>query len=416
MPRTLLLGWWVCGVGALFYSYEYLLRITPSIISTELRETFQLDATTFGAFAGLYYLASAPMQLVSGILMDRYGPRRLLILALLICATGIYFLYPLGRFIGGIGAAFAFVGALKLATIWLPPRLFGVISGLITSFGMLGAIGGNVLVVFWVKSWGWQPTLTALAVLGIIISALILFSMPEKKSDNNPEGGLGELFSRLAIFIKSRYIWINGFICGMLSLSLSVFAELWGPLYLRKAYLYTPTEASHGIAMVFLGWAIGSPLFGWLSEHLNCRRLPLFISNIILTLLICLIFYLPISIPKVGILSLLFLFGLFSGAQVITFMVAKELAPTARLAGTAIALTNTIALSFGALLQPFVGKLLDWRWQGAIENQMRVYSATEYHHALLIIPAGTLLAAIFVYCLKETAPIRCKTSTIRGKQ
>jgi sugar phosphate permease len=264
---------------------------------------------------------------------------------------------------------------------------------------------------FFIHTWGWQHTLFFFAITGCIVSCLIFFGIPKNHPNylhgqsNPPENsGFSDLFATLSLLIRNRHIWINGFIGGMLYLSLSVFAELWGPLYLQGAYFYTPAEASQGVAMVFLGWLVGSPLMAWLSEQLNRRRLPILVANLLITFIISLIFYLPASTPKLLILALLFLFGLFSSAQVIVFMIGKELIATPRLVGTALAFTNSIALLGGALLQPLVGKLLDWQWQGAVVDQLRVYSPSEYHLALMVIPLGTLLAAGLVFCLKETAP------------
>jgi MFS family permease len=417
--KTLLMGWWVCGLGALFYCYEYLIRISPSIMSTELRQAFELDATAFGSFAALYYFASVPMQLVGGVLMDRYGPRRLIIIACLVCACGVYLftqyshpsLAKIGRFIGGMGGAFAFIGALKLASFWVPPRQFGIVSGLINSLGMLGAMMGDVFLGVVINAWGWQQTLFAFSIAGFVVSGALFFGIPQKHPDYlhaapnpPPNNGFKELVADLSLLVRNRYIWINGTIGCMLYLSLSVFAELWGPQYLQGAYFYTPAEASRGIAMVFFGWLVGSPLTAWLSERINSRRLPIFVANLLITVVISLIFYLPATTPKLLILLLLFLFGLFSSAQMVVFMIGKELAGTPRLTGTALAFTNSLSLLGGALLQPIVGKLLDWQWQGTMVNQLRVYTPHEYHMALIVLPIGTLLAAGLVLFLKETAP------------
>lgn len=70
-----MIGWLLCGLGAIFYSYEYLLRIAPSVMENALRTHFNLSASGFGFLSSIYYLAYVPMQLPVGVLLDRYGRR-----------------------------------------------------------------------------------------------------------------------------------------------------------------------------------------------------------------------------------------------------------------------------------------------------------------------------------------------------
>src|SRR6185437_7103252 len=73
-----IMPWVICGLGALYYCYEYLLRISPSVMTQELMRMYDLTATEVGLFSAYYYHAYVPLQIVLGLLMDRYGPRRLL--------------------------------------------------------------------------------------------------------------------------------------------------------------------------------------------------------------------------------------------------------------------------------------------------------------------------------------------------
>ncbi len=129
--KHLLFGITVCLVGALFYCYEFLLRILPGTLQSELSIAFgHISATTFGQLAALYYFAYSPMQLPVGMLIDRFGPRRLLSFACLCCMLGSYlfmtfsslWIAGIGRLLVGFGSSFAFVGSLTLMMHWLPRR------------------------------------------------------------------------------------------------------------------------------------------------------------------------------------------------------------------------------------------------------------------------------------------------------
>ncbi len=164
--KYLLLAWLICALGAIYYSYEYFLRISPSVMEYPLREHFNLSATGFGLLSAFYYYAYVPLQIPVGVLLDRYGPRVLITLACLICVIGIFmfagttdfWIAAAGRFLVGFGSAFAFVGVLKLATIWLPENKLAMVSGLASALGTIGAMIGDNLLGGLVIKVGWRET------------------------------------------------------------------------------------------------------------------------------------------------------------------------------------------------------------------------------------------------------------------
>ena len=179
-----LLPWFICILGALFYCYEYLLRVSPSVMTHQVMKTYHLEASSFGNLSAMYYYIYIPMQLFVGLLLDRYGPRRLLTMATIACAIGVYFfaathilfLAEIGRFLMGFGSAFAFVGVLKLAIIWLPPQRFALVTGFTVMLGMIGGMLGDVFLTSLVHMEGWKLTCFLAAIFGVLL-ALIIFSV-----------------------------------------------------------------------------------------------------------------------------------------------------------------------------------------------------------------------------------------------
>lgn len=95
------------------------------------------------------------------------------------------------------------------------------------------------------------------------------------------------------------------------------------------------------------------------------------------------------------------MFGTFSTAENITFAIAREsCAP--EIAGSAVAINNTLVMFGGMVLQPVVGKFLDHSWSGTMVNGARVFSTTAYQHALVILPIGLALGAILSFFIRET--------------
>ncbi len=189
--NSVMLGWAICGLGALFYCYEYLLRIEPSVMVPELMRKFQLSAEEFGFITSLYYIAYTPMQIVVGMMTDIMGPRKMLTIAVLICALGsllfgstdLVWLAGTGRFLVGFGSAFAFVGVLKLAAIWLPSSRFALFAGLATALGMIGAMMGVVQLSSLVETLGWEKTVFVGTVIGFLLVPVIWLVVRDTHGD-----------------------------------------------------------------------------------------------------------------------------------------------------------------------------------------------------------------------------------------
>lgn len=414
MKTYTILPWVICTLGALYYCYEYFLRISPSVMVPELMKAYHLSGAEVGSLSAFYYHAYVPMQIVVGLLMDRYGPRRLLALACICSVVGTYlfagghdiFIAELGRFLVGFGAAFAFVGALKLATIWLPPNRFALISGTITSLGMIGAMAGDILLRDLVDALGWKMTTYTTAGAGILLAIAIWVVVrdvnpaPVHPQYHGQRTTFRELLHGLWGALRNPQIWFNGIVGFVLYLSLSGFAELWGIPYLEQARNLTRVHAANVNAMVFLGWAIGGPCWGMFSDFIQRRCLPLVISSIGSLAVICYILYFP-HISYSLMMTLLFLFGFLSSAQVLVFAICREVTHY-RIAGTAIALTNMLVMLGGNLFQPVIGKLLDMGWTGTMEDGTRLYSVANYQAALSVIPASIVIAAVLIFFIKET--------------
>lgn len=419
--NSTLIGWLICGLGALFYSYEYILRIAPSAMEHALREHFNLSASGFGHISSIYYYAYVPMQLPVGILLDRYGPRRLLTFACLICvigtflftSTSLFWVAAVGRFLVGLGSAFAFVGVLKLATLWLPENRLAMVSGLTAALGTIGAILGDNFLGLFVERFGWVSTLNSTAFFGIGLIFVLWMGIHDRKGHHRQSGTVSSFkksFIDLEIIVRNQQIWINGLYGCLVYLPTTVFAELWGIPYLSHAHGLTPEAAGFANSMLFFGFTIGAPLMGYISDKLARRKFPMFVGAAGASVVMMMILYLP-GLKETQIQALMFLLGLLYSAQAIVFAVGRELSP-GEAAGTAMAFTNMLVMLGAMLLQPLVGHLLDYSYKAhqagtietgmVVDNLQKMYTVNDYQFALFVIPLGILIAALLTFFLKET--------------
>jgi MFS family permease len=408
-----ILPWVIVTLGAIFYCYEYFLRIAPSVMSHQVMQTYHLTAAGFGKLAAFYLFAYTPMQVIVGVLLDRYGARFLLAGAALICAVGAFLfadshslmMAQTGRLFVGFGSAFAFVGALKLTSIWLPPQFFASVTGVIAGLGTVGAMVGDNVLGKLVQLEGWRMTTFLSAAVGIGL-AVVLFLIVRDSADPHPDVSAvpplsyRDVFRSLFHSLKRSQFWMNGVIGALLYLAMSTFADLWGIPYMRQAHHLSATAANLTVSFTYLGFTVGAPLMGIISDRLKLRRPILMVGALVAAGLITVVLYSSnLSIWLLDVL--LFLFGMFAGAQGVVFAVGREVADKS-IAGSAVALTNMFVMLGGVIFQPLIGKMLDLRWTGQMVGNIRHYSTADYRFALTVLPIALIVAFVISLFLKET--------------
>ncbi len=410
------LAWTIFGIGMLFYCYAYFLRISPSVMMDDLLQHFHINASLFGNFAAFYYYSYTPMQLPVGVLIDRYNIRLVLFSACLLAVSGLaifisvdnYYLALLGRFLIGFGSAFAYISALKLATLWLPPNRFAMAAGLTTSFGMLAAIFSERYLQNMVQALGYQHALYSALIAGVVLSVVIFFLVKERQGQAKPKATddhphMRQLFSNLAMMIRNPQMWLIGVLGCLLYLPASVFLDVWGVPYLEHVLHLTPKEAVNAVNLVFFGWIVSSPVVGSWSDHINSRRMPLLLSVMVAAAATLGIFYWP-GLSLAMIYLLMFILGLSCGAHPLCFSLSKE-TYSKKYTGTSTALTNTLIMLGGVIFQPLVGILLDWHSKGYLVHGVPTYSASDYQFALSILPIALVASIAITLFIKDT---RCQ--------
>ncbi len=412
--------WLIWSLAAFYYFYEFFLQVSPSVMVPELMRSFHVTAETLGVLGGVYFCGYAGMQIPAGVLLDRFGPRKLLTTASFICVCGAVlfsFSHHLAlaipaRFLIGFGSAFAAIGCLKVAANWFPNNRFALLTGLMLMIGMSGAVGGEMPLALMVKHIGWRESLLLLAAVGAILCFSIWRIVRDHPTTNNhiPKETWRSLGKGLRYVVGNKQTWFVAAYAGLMFAPTSTLGGLWGVPFLVAKYHLSTAKAGSIISLLFIGWIVGSPLGGWMSDSLRLRKPPMWIGTIGALISIIVFLYAP-SLSLFGTGTALFCFGFFSSGFLPMFSVVRELNPP-QVAASAMGFANMLNMLGGAILQPFVGWTLDKLWQGDTQHGVRVYSLGSYHTALMVLPGLIFVALLLLAFVKET---HCRELVIHGQ-
>ncbi|ABS77602.1 MFS transporter [Coxiella burnetii] len=394
----------VITLSSLFLFYKYLLQVSPSVITDDLMRVFHISGGGLGNLAAMYFYSYVLAQLAVGILLDKYSPRLLTSLAIVCCALGsiifsiadTLWVAAFSRLLVGAGAAFATISYMKMASIWFRPNQFAFIGGLLATAAMLGALCGEAPLAFLVQYVGWRNTLLICGLLGLGIAGLFYLFIRDKKSVASPTDYESQTVTLKDILhvLRNKLNWFLALYSGLAFAPVAVFGGLWGNPFLQEAYHFTSTQAASLISLLFIGVAIGGPLWGYLADRLKKRQSVIVFGTGLALIAILLVIYSPHQSLLLLEISL-FLFGLGSGAFMLGFAIGKEINKAA-LAATVVALINTGDAIFGAISEPLVGKVLDGLWTGQMVNGVPHFSVQHYQIALLLLPIDLIGALLFI--------------------
>ena len=408
--RHVIYPWLVIFFCALFLFYKYILQVSPSVMTSELMQSFHIHAAGLGNLAATFFYAYLVVQLFAGPLLDRFSPRILMSFAILMCAIGtiifsvanMLWVAAIGRMMVGVGAAFATVGYMKMAAIYFPPHRFALVGGLLATAAMIGAMLGETPLALMVHAFGWQNSLFYIGFTGAALALFFLIIVQDKKDthllDSPAEGQLRLNKNDFLSVLKRKQNWLLAFYSGMAFAPVAVFGGLWGNPFLQAVYHTDAITTANFISLIFLGLAIGGPVLGYVSDRLQNRLGVMCFGSVISLVSIALVIY--CYLPFFALRLALLCFGFGTGAFMLGFATGKDINPP-MLAATVVALINTGDAIFGAVTEPFIGKLLDVFWRGGHAFGARIYAVASYREALTILVVYLAAALSLLFWLRQ---------------
>ena len=394
-----IVAWGFCLV---FYFGQYALRSAPGVMVPELTSAFGLTTVGVSSLLGLYYYTYSTFAIVAGASLDRLGAKYVIPAGIVVTAIGSilfgigsYDIAEMGRLLQGAGAAFAFTGAVYLASHGFSAAYLATAIGFTQMLGMLGGSAGQFAVgpmihglIVWQQFW-----FIAGAVL-LIVAIVVLLATPSGH-DARPMTRGGSWLSMFAPYktvLSNPQSYLCGFTAGLLFLPTTIGDMIWGVPFMRDGLGVGYAEAVNRATMVPLGWVIGCPLLGYAADRIG-RRKPVLIAGSVLMLLAAVLFvYLPGTFPPYMLGLLL---GIGSGAAMIPYSIIKEVNPD-EMKGSATGAINFLVFTLSALLAPAYGWLLNSLAGGG------KLTLGAFQHASAVGIGGIVLAIVLAFFIRET--------------
>ncbi len=361
-------GVFIFLIVSLFFIYEFFLRTSLDALEGMPHDLFvkMLDITPMqlSLVGAAYAITYSVMQIPVGVIVDRYGVRKVGTLALIGCVIGVvvfslaqgFYSAFIGRLMIGFGSAFAFVLLLKVAMDWFPQRVLGLALGMTQILGMLGPLLSDVPLSASLKAvdYQWRLIFYVIAAVGVILS-IVFFIFVKDRYAPDRQSTWKQVGCKIVSLFKYKQLLAIAMFAFFIYPAAELFGSLYGSSYLETRGI-TSVNASGVIMFIWLGMGIGSPIIGLASDYIKRRKPLLYFSAILGIAASILIIYGPTF--STGIYDLLFFcFGFATGAQAFSFALVVENIP-AKLEATAVGFNNMCVLAGTAIIQMCGGMIL----------------------------------------------------------
>jgi predicted MFS family arabinose efflux permease len=252
-----------------------LLRYVNAVIAKDLAADFALSPAELGLLTSTYFLVFAAFQVPLGVLLDRYGPRR--VLATLLCfaaagavafgtAQGVAAL-TLGRALLGLGVSGCLMGSIKAFTLWFPLARLATLNGGILAIGALGAMSATAPLEWVTQLYGWRTAFYGLAVACAAVAALIFFVVPEKRLPGAGESW-GRQFAELGEILANAYFWRVALPLIVVHGAYQALQGLWLAPWLADVGGLARGAVANHLLIGSLAYGVGSLVFGTLADRM----------------------------------------------------------------------------------------------------------------------------------------------------
>lgn len=415
------LTWSLWAIGATFYLLGYLHRVAPSVIAGELVADFALSAAGLGLLSASYFYAYLMLQVPTGLLVDTWGPRRILAAGALLTAAGTLMFAAagglpslfIGRLLIGVGTSVTWVCMLKFSSHWMPPRQFSFASGMLLMAGVLGALTAGLPLRLLVEALGWRPALGTTALAALTLAFLVWKRMRDDPSEagyhshwmplaSAEDEALRRMLGLLRETARYRALWLLVAAGGGVLASVFAFAGLWGVPFFHMHYGMPVADAALTCSLLIVLFGASSPFWGWLADRTG-RAGALYRGGTLATAAAWGVIAGVPGLPLGLLLPLLAVAAAGAGTIVLGYTLARDRVPR-RLAATASGLVNMGSIAGPLLLQPLFGWVLDLLSSDAPPGNAPLFGRAAFHAGFALILGCALLSFACLTRFKRHLP------------
>jgi predicted MFS family arabinose efflux permease len=272
------------------YYLSYVLRAVNAVLGPVLASEFAISAAGLGLLTGMYFFSFGLFQIPLGVLLDRFGPRRVNAVLLLLATAGAFLFarassfedLVLARALIGLGVSACLMACMQAFILWFPPERLSTMIALAYSMGGLGAITASAPVEVALRYFSWREIFTAFGAAALALCLVLALFVPEHPSARKPPG-LREGLRGLARIARDGAFWRVALAIGTNQCAVVSLFTLWITTWLRDVAGYDRAAAAQALALVAGALIAGYLFFGRLADRLARRgrsQLPLFAGGV----------------------------------------------------------------------------------------------------------------------------------------
>ncbi len=372
MSKSRVIAWIAWILASIFYSYQYILRVMPNIMLDDIITKFQMNTQIFGHFSGIYYIGYCAAHIPVGIMLDRYGPKKVMPICILISVLGMipliwtnFYVYPIiGRMMIGIGSSAAILSVFKVIRLTFSEVKFTRMLTISVTIGLIGAIYGGGPVSYMKAQIGYEKVIIILMIIGVILSAISYIMVPNTEKTNSLSvfKDIADVFSNIKVILVCCF-------AGLMIGPMEGFADVWGTTFFEKVYGMDKSIAASLPSIIFIGMCFGGPILSIIAEKIKSQLWAIVSAGIFMTAIFALLIQTILS--SFNITLVFIVVGICSAYQILAIYKASTYVRE-EIVGLTTAVANMIIMLFGYFFHGIIGTIINK--MGGIESSVAIKS------------------------------------------